>query len=81
MKTKREQAIEQIELMDEIRNESGINMVTCGHCGTILLHRMDDSETVHCFGCGREEALSDCPDYWYEGCQDTAEFYDEPRQQ
>jgi hypothetical protein len=73
MKTKRELAIEQIELQEKMQR-AGINLVTCGNCGAILLHSTEQEE-IECF-CGRKMDLSDCPDYWYEGCQDNAEFED-----
>ncbi len=79
-KTKRELAQEQLDLMDIIRGKANINMVTCGHCGTILLHEMrsiNEDNTIVCFGCKRTMDLSDCPDYWYEGCIENMEF-DEP---
>lgn len=71
LKTKREIAEEQIHLQEEMQSK-GFNIVTCGHCGTVLLHRTGE-ETIQCF-CG-EMALSDCPDLWYEGAQNDAEFY------
>lgn len=74
MATKRELVIEQIEMMHTIQRDSGVNIVTCGNCGTVLLHKIDDADTIECFGCKEEMAKSDCPDYWYEGCQDSAEF-------
>lgn len=85
MKTKRELAIEQIELQLKMQR-AGINLVTCGSCGSILLHELkavDFKEVaengeclnnlIDCF-CGQRMSLTDCPDYWYEGCQDNAEF-------
>lgn len=84
-KTKRELAQEQLDLMDIIRGKANINMVTCGHCGTILLHEMrsiNEDNTIVCFGCKRTMDLSDCPDYWYEGCIENSEFDDdEPTQE
>ena len=80
MKTKRQLAQEQLDLMDDIRAKANINMVTCGHCGTILLHEMksiNEDNTIVCFGCKREMDLSDCPDYWYEGCIENSEFDEE----
>ena len=71
MKTKREIVEKQIRIQEKIQN-IGFNVVTCGNCGSILLHELGD-ETIECF-CEREMNLSDCPDYWYEGCQDSAEF-------
>lgn len=74
MTTKRELAIEQIALQEKMQS-LGINLVTCGNCGSILLHDVEKEE-INCF-CGEEMDLSDCPDYWYEGCQDNAEFNEE----
>ena len=71
MKTKREIAENQIGIQEKMQS-AGFNVVTCGNCGSILLHEIGD-ETIECF-CGSEMSLSDCPDYWYEGCQDSAEF-------
>jgi hypothetical protein len=77
-KTRRQLAQEQLDLMDIIRAKAGINMVTCGHCGTILLHDKDlefDKEPLVCFGCGTEHVdPSSCPDYWYEGLIENQEF-------
>lgn len=71
MKTKREIAENQIRLQEEIQS-AGVNLVTCGNCGSILLHDLKD-ETIECF-CGSEMDLHDCPDYWYEGVQEHEEF-------
>lgn len=81
MKTKRELAQEQLDLMNDIRAKANINMVTCGHCGTILLHEMkliNEDNTIVCFDCKTEWTdLCDCPDYWYEGCIHNVEFDEE----
>ena len=78
MKTKRELAQEQLDLMNCIRKYANINMVTCGHCGTILLHDSNkefDKDPLVCFGCKTESTdASDCPDYWYEGCIESSVF-------
>lgn len=66
----RDKAINQIELQHEIQ-KVGINLVTCGNCGSILLHRTSDT-TIKCF-CGDMD-VSDCPDYWYNGCENNDEF-------
>ena len=70
MKTTRELAQEQLNLMEEIRYLANINMVTCGNCGTILLHEMksiNEDNTIVCFGCKSKMELSDCPDYQVGG--------------
>lgn len=82
-KSRRELAQEQLDLMNDIRAKANINMVTCGHCGTILLHDLDrecEKDPLVCFNCKREwEDLCDCPDYWYDGCIENMEFEeDEP---
>ena len=69
--TKREIAENQIRIQEKIQS-AGFNIVTCGNCGSTLLHEIED-ETIECF-CGHEMDLSDCPDYWHEGCQDSVEF-------
>jgi hypothetical protein len=73
MKTRRELAQKQLELMNDIRAKSNINMVTCGHCGTILLHEINE-ENIECFGCKSVLDQCDCPDLWYEGCIENREF-------
>lgn len=69
--TKKQIAINQIELQHKIQS-IGINLVTCGNCGSILLHETKD-EIINCF-CGMEMDPSDCPDYWYSGCENNKEF-------
>lgn len=81
MKSRRELAEEQLELMYKIQGEANINIVNCGNCGTILLHEMKtidsgEDHTITCFGCKEKMSLSDCPDYWYEGCINNEEFND-----
>ena len=71
MKTKKEIAENQIRIQQEMQN-AGFNIVTCGNCGSILLHEIED-ETIECL-CGHDMDLSDCPDLWYEGCQNNDEF-------
>ena len=85
MKTKRELAIKQIELQERSQ-ASGINIVTCGNCGSVLLHEMklisddefislkDYDNSIECACCKSVMDLSDCPDLWYEGCQNNSEF-------
>lgn len=71
MKTKREIALEQIELQEEMQN-NGLNVVSCGNCGTILLHNTGEEE-IDCL-CGNTMSLSDCPDLWYSGVENNNEF-------
>lgn len=64
-----------IELQITLQNELqklGFNVVTCGNCGSVLIHKTSEN-TIDCI-CGEEMEICDCPDYWYEGCQDGVEF-------
>ena len=74
--TKRELAKKQIELQGRVNAMASINIVTCGNCGSVLLHDRMDSE-IECACCKSVMDLSDCPDLWYEGCQNNSEFADE----
>lgn len=76
MKTKRELAEKQIELQERVIALANINIVTCGHCGSVLLHERND-ELITCACCKHELDQSDCPDLWYEGCQNNSEFEEE----
>lgn len=40
----------QYKLLQEVIKNTGINIVTCGDCGDVLLHRLDGAEVVcpHC---------------------------------
>jgi len=76
MKTKREKIVEQISLMDDIRSLSKINIVTCGHCGSIVLHKTEVEE-IDCPYCNRTLDVCDCPDYLYDNIENNQEF-DEP---
>lgn len=76
MKSKRELVINQIELMNHIRTYANVNIVTCGHCGSVILHETDLEGTLTCYDCKSEMDLSDCPDLFYTGMEDSA-MYDE----
>jgi predicted RNA-binding Zn-ribbon protein involved in translation (DUF1610 family) len=54
----------QLELQKEIVAKSGINIVTCGNCGSTLLHRIED-ENMKCPDCGFESEPCDFPDLNY----------------
>ncbi len=71
MKTKKEIAENQIKIQ-KCMQFAGFNVVTCGNCGTVLLHEIED-ESIDCF-CGQQMDLSDCPDFWHEGCENNPEF-------
>ncbi len=55
----------QIEIFKDLQRE-GYNIVTCGDCGTVLLHRTNsDDDKIECFECNNVMDLCDCPDLWY----------------
>lgn len=54
----------QLELQLEVVAKSGINIVTCGNCGSTLLHRIED-ETLECPDCGYGSEPCDFPDLNY----------------
>ena len=86
MKTKIEIVEHQIHLQEKIQS-AGFNIVECGNCGTVLLHELktidfteetdDNGECVNnitdCF-CGHQMSLTDCPDLYYSGMENNAEF-------
>lgn len=54
----------QLDLQLEIVAKVGINIVTCGNCGTVVLHRIED-EVIICPDCGFESDPCDFPDLNY----------------
>lgn len=54
----------QLELQLEVVAKCGINIVTCGNCGSTLLHRIQD-ETLECPDCGYGSEPCDFPDLNY----------------
>lgn len=84
MKTTREKVIEQIELQEEIQGTSGINIVNCGNCGSVLLHRivpldMDTSREnydITCPYCDYTSEPCEFPDFLYSGMENSAVFDD-----
>lgn len=54
----------QYKLQQEIINTLSINIVTCGNCGSVLLHRLSDAD-IECPDCGYESEACDFPDLNY----------------
>lgn len=70
-------AKKQLALVEKIKSLANINIVTCGHCGTILLHEIrpiHKDNTIVCFGCLEKMDLCHCPDYWYKEMIENEEF-------
>ncbi len=52
---------EQYKLQQEVVNATGINIVCCGECGQVILHRITD-ELIKCPECRFESDPCDFPD-------------------
>lgn len=70
---KRKLIEKQIEFQSKIQS-LGINLVSCGSCGSIFFHECNEEENVECPFCDTDMAKSDCPDYFYEGLELSGEF-------
>lgn len=73
--TKRDLVIKQQALSQMILSKAKINIVTCGHCGAVNLHKIED-EFLICYDCKRKMDVSDCPDLFYNGMENSA-LYEE----
>lgn len=71
MNNAQEVVLNQIHLQHELQ-KVGFNIVECGNCGSVLIHKTVD-KTIQCF-CGKEMNLSDCPDLYYSGMENNKEF-------
>lgn len=77
MKTIREKVLEQIDLQEEIQRVAGINIVNCGNCGSVLLHRivplaMDtplEDYDITCPYCDFQSEPCGFPDFLYQGME------------
>ena len=54
----------QAKIQREMQQE-GFNVVTCGNCGTVLLHKADETGAIECHNCLKTMDLSDCSDLYY----------------
>jgi len=73
--TREEKRINQIRLQDRIVATSGVNLVTCGSCGSVMLHEAKQEE-IECPFCDHISEPCDFPDYFYEGFELSGEFED-----
>lgn len=79
MKTIRKKVIEQIHLQEKVQRLANINIVNCGHCGSVLLHNIvplsedTSSEDYHitCPYCDFTSEPCDFPDYLYSGIENN----------
>ena len=54
----------QLELANIIATKANINIVTCGSCGSVILHEIGDTE-ITCHDCGFRSDSSDFPDLFH----------------
>ena len=59
---------DQVQIIERMQS-IGFNVVTCGHCGDVILYndKMKRAELVSCPHCEAENDYSDNPDLFYEG--------------
>jgi predicted RNA-binding Zn-ribbon protein involved in translation (DUF1610 family) len=55
----------QYSLRQAILVATGINIVTCGDCGQVMLHRIEEVE-ITCTECGFTSEMCDFPDLNFE---------------
>lgn len=65
MKTVSTKFDQQIELTKEIQS-NGLNLVQCGNCSGVFIHKMDD-EILTCPHCEIDIEPCNCEDIFYEG--------------
>lgn len=54
----------QLELQRRIQDELGLNIVTCGNCGSVIIHERHD-ELIECPDCNNISDPCDFPDVNY----------------
>lgn len=69
-KNKRDKIIMQIELQEKVQRLAEINIVTCGNCGSIVLHEIKSTK-IDCPYCDLIIDVCDCPDYLYSGIENN----------
>jgi predicted metal-binding protein len=62
---------EQFELFNEMVQKSNINVVTCGNCGAIVLHKVvplssNENADIECHDCGFISDPCNFPDLYME---------------
>ena len=56
----------QCEMAQQVIDKTGINIVTCGQCGHVMLHSRDDCDNIECPHCGFTSEACDFPDFFHE---------------
>lgn len=58
--------VKQEDMLKFIQEQLSMNIVTCGHCGSVFIHHSADKETT-CPHCNSVNDPSDNPDLFYQG--------------
>jgi uncharacterized CHY-type Zn-finger protein len=66
--SKKEKFLHQIALQNKAIADAGVNIVTCGHCGEIILTDIY-AEVIECPHCNSVMEHCDCPDLYYTGME------------
>jgi len=66
----RKKILQQISLQNKVKALANVNIVTCGHCGSIVLHDLSATE-IDCPYCDTIMDTCDCPDYLYDGMENN----------
>ena len=64
--TTTEKLLKQVELQEEIQHNSKINIVSCGNCGDVFLHRIAVID-INCPYCDFTSDPCDFPDLLHRG--------------
>ena len=77
-KLNREEKLQkQTELQNKIIANAKVNLVNCGHCGSVMLHEVkpiNEDDDIECPFCDFKSEPCDFPDYFYEGFEQSATF-------
>jgi hypothetical protein len=57
---------EQVKLMNEVLSDAEVNIVNCGMCSSVLLHKTN-AEQITCPHCEYTSEPCDFPDFIYDG--------------
>ena len=81
MKTRSKKILNQIALQEKVVVDAGVNIVTCGQCGGVLLHTVvafdghnHEECQIECPYCDFKSEPCDFPDFFYENCEVSGEF-------
>lgn len=60
--------LEQLKLAKEVIDKTNVNIVTCGNCGSVIMHKAN-ALTITCYDCEFTSEPCDFPDFWFCGAE------------